>query len=94
MADSNPTLKFDYANLTTLSGRLSRRADDIVMIGAQEIADDLRVAGRMASKFAAFRFRVGEIADAAVVNPEWDRATFARDLRDALADAENGHDPR
>lgn len=89
MADSNHTVKFDYANLTTISGRLSRRADDIVMIGAQEIAADLRLAAAIASKFATFRFRVGEIAERALVNPEWDRATFARDLHDALTDAES-----
>jgi hypothetical protein len=89
MAEDNPTVKFDYATLTALGGRLSRRADDIVMVAAQEIAADLRLAARMASKFASLGYRIGEIADVALANPEWDRAAFTRDLRDALTDAES-----
>jgi hypothetical protein len=66
MANPDPTVKFDYAALTAIGGRFSRRADDIVMIGAREMADDFRLAARMASKFAGLRFRVGEIADMAL----------------------------
>jgi hypothetical protein len=78
MANPDPTVKFDYATLTSLSGRLSRRADDIVMIACQDMAADFRLAARMASKFASLRFRVGEIADIAL---NQDGAATARDLR-------------
>jgi hypothetical protein len=45
-----------------------------------------------AAKLASLRFRIAEIAEAALAHPEWDRAAFARDLRDALAGAEGGAD--
>jgi hypothetical protein len=89
MADSDHTEKFNYANLTAIGGRLSQRADGVVMVGAQDIASDLRLAARMASRFATLIFRIGEIAEMALTIPAWDGAAFARDLRDALSDAES-----
>ncbi len=63
------------------------RADEIENI-CQGMADDLTLAARIADKLASLRFRIAEIAEAALAHPEWDRAAFARDLRDALKDAE------
>jgi hypothetical protein len=50
----------------------------------------LQLAAVVAAKLASLRFRVAEIAEATLAHPEWDRAAFARDLREALKGAEGG----
>jgi hypothetical protein len=52
---------------------------------AHEMEQDLRVAGRVCSRFATLRFRVAEIAEEALTQAG---ARIRRDLLDALADAE------
>jgi hypothetical protein len=87
MADDKPiTTVFDIESLNAIGARLFEHADAIT----QDIAADLRLAASIAGKLASLRFRVAEIAQAALTHPGWDRAAFARDLRDALAAAEGG----
>jgi len=86
MGDIKRTITLDYETLTAVGARLSRHAEDITNAARQDIANDLRLAAVMASKFASLRFRVAEIAPKAIDHPEWDRAAFARDLRAALDD--------
>jgi hypothetical protein len=89
MADDKPTTTvFDIESLNAIGARLFEHADAIT----QDIAADLQLAARIAGMLAGLRFRIAEIAQAALAHPEWDRAAFARDLRDALAKAEGSDD--
>jgi hypothetical protein len=90
MAETKPTPTLDYETLNLIAARLSEHADAITNAARQDIANDLRLAARIADKMADLRFRVAEIAEQALAHPEWDRAAFARDLRAALADAAEG----
>jgi hypothetical protein len=83
MADTSTV--FNIETLNAIGARLFDHADVITNVGA-----DLRLAARIADKLASLRFRIAEIAEAALAHPEWDRAAFARDLRSALQDAEDG----
>jgi hypothetical protein len=85
MADSQPTTVFDIPTLNAIGARLFGHANAITNAAA-----DLRLAARIADKLASLRFRIAEIAELALARPEWDRAAFARDLRDVLKDAEDG----
>ena len=87
MAESKPTIIFNIEVLNAVGARLFDRADEIENI-CQGLTDDLTLAARIADKLASLRFRIAEIAEAALAHPEWDRAAYARDLRDALKDAE------
>jgi hypothetical protein len=82
-----PAAGLTIGELNAISTRLVDHADKITpLIGCQDVADDLRLAARLADKMASFQFRVGEIAEQLLAHPEWDRAAFARDLRSALDD--------
>jgi len=59
------------------------------MVACRDLAADVRVAARVAGKLASLRFRLAEIAAQVLDHPEWDRAAFARDLNEALKDAED-----
>jgi hypothetical protein len=83
MATDKPTTVFDIATLNAIGARLSGHGDAITNAAA-----DLQLAARVCHKLASLRFRVAEIAEQALTQ-EWDRAAFARDLRDALKDAED-----
>jgi len=87
MATDDPTT-FNIETLNALGARLSGNAEAIT----QRIAADLRLAARICEKLASLRFRIAEIAEQALAQPEWDRAAFARDLRDTLADAEDSEE--
>jgi hypothetical protein len=84
MATDKPTTIFDIETLNAIGARLSEHADAIT----QDIAADLRLAAHVTHKLAGLRFRVAEIAEQTLAHPDWDRAAFARDLRDALKEAE------
>jgi hypothetical protein len=86
MAANEPITTFNIETLNAIGARLSGHADTITNAAA-----DLQMAARIAHKLASLRFRIAEIAEQALTQ-EWDRAAFARDLRDALAKAEAGEE--
>jgi hypothetical protein len=88
MAENQPITVFDIETLNAIGARLFEHADAIT----QDIAADLRLSAQICHRLASLRFRVAEIAEQALAHHEWDRAAFARDLRDALAKAEGGDD--
>ena len=88
MTTDKPTTILDIETLNAAAARLFEHADALT----QDVAADLRLAAGIAGKLASLRFRIAEIAEQALAHPEWDRAAFARDLRDALAKAAGGDD--
>jgi hypothetical protein len=86
---TNPTSPFTYEGLTAASGRLTRHADDITNVARMDIADDLRLAARIADKFASLKFRIIEVAEAALIQ---DTAATRRDLLEAMLIAEQDTD--
>jgi hypothetical protein len=76
---------FDYETLTKLGARLFDHTDSITNVAAHQTEIDIRMAARAISNFATLRFRVAEIAEAALAQ---DPAATRRDLIDALAAAE------
>ncbi len=84
---TKPTI-LDIETLNEISTRLYDRAESINQICLQDLTMELRLAARVCSTMASLRFRIAEIAQNALDHPEWDRAAFARDLRDMLNDAE------
>jgi hypothetical protein len=78
---------FNVETLNALGARLYDHADSITNVAAHEMEIDIRLAARVCSSFASLRFRVMEIAEAALTQPG---AAIRRDLIDALADAERG----
>jgi hypothetical protein len=87
MATDHP-ITLNIETLNAIGARLSEHAAAIT----QDIAADLKLAARIADRLASLRSRVAEIAQAALDRPQWDAAVFARDVRGALAAAENGGD--
>jgi hypothetical protein len=71
-------------NLTLIGARLYDYADTIAL-ALPDTAKDVRLAARACDKLAGLRFRVAEIAEMALTQ---DPGATARDLHDALADAE------
>ena len=71
--------------LTTIAAKLFEHSDNVKSVPWQDIALILRLAARLAEKTASLRFRVQEIAEMALTQ---DPGATARDLRDALNDAE------
>jgi hypothetical protein len=76
---------FDYETLNALGARLYDHADSITNVARHEMEVDIRLAARACSNLASLRFRVAEIAEAALAQPG---AAIRRDLVAALADAE------
>jgi hypothetical protein len=76
---------FDYETLTKLGARLFDHADSITNVAAHEMEVDIRSAARVCSNLATLRFRIAEIAEAALTQ---DPAATQRDLLGALTDAE------
>jgi hypothetical protein len=76
---------FDYETLTKLGARLFDHADSITNPAAHEMEIDIRLAAQVCSNLATLRFRVAEIAEAALTQAG---AAIRRDMLDALADAE------
>ena len=74
--------------LTTIAAKLFEHSDNVKSVPWQDIALNLRLAARLAEKNASLRFRVQEIAEMALTQ---DPGATARDLRDALNDAEFRH---
>jgi hypothetical protein len=86
--NTKPTI-LTIEELTLVGVRLYDRAEKIAQfVSSHDLAGDVRLAARVCDKLAALRFRVGEIAEQTLANPERDSAAIARDLRDALNDAE------
>jgi hypothetical protein len=79
------TTKLDIGTLNAISARLGDHADAITNAARKDVAADLRLAARIADKLASLQFRIAEIAEMAL---KQDPGATARDLRDALADAE------
>jgi hypothetical protein len=76
---------FDYETLTKLGARLFDHADSITNVTRHAMEVDVRLAARVCSNMATLRFRIGELAEAALTQAP---AASRRDLLDALNDAE------
>jgi hypothetical protein len=76
---------FDYETLNALGARLFDHADSITNPARHDMEVDCRLAARVCGNMATMRFRIGEIAEAALTRPG---AAIRRDLLGALADAE------
>jgi hypothetical protein len=76
---------FNIETLNALGARLFDHADSITNPARHDMEVDCRLAARALSNFATLRFRVVEIAEAALTQAG---AATRRDLLDALADAE------
>jgi hypothetical protein len=76
---------FDYGTLSALGARLFDHADSITNVARHDMEVDVRLAARVCGNMATLRFRVGEIAEAALTQPG---PAIHRDLLAALADAE------
>jgi hypothetical protein len=76
---------FNIENLAALAARLFDHADSITNPARYDIEVDCRLAARVCGNMASLRFRIGEIAEAALTQPG---AATRRDLLDAPADAE------
>jgi hypothetical protein len=76
---------FDIETLSALGARLYDHADSITNVARHDMEQDIRLAGRAISNLATLRFRVAEIAGAALTQAP---AATRLDLLDALADAE------
>jgi hypothetical protein len=68
-----------------LCARLHDHADGIVNVAAHEMEQDIRLATRALALFATLKFRIAEITEMALSQPG---PAIARDLRDALDDAQ------
>jgi hypothetical protein len=77
---------FNIETLNALGARLYDHADSITNVAAHEMEIDIRLAARVCSNLATLRFRVAEIAEAALTHAP---GATRRDLIDALADAES-----
>jgi hypothetical protein len=78
------TTVLSIENLTLIGARLYDYASQITA-ALPDTAKDVRLAARVCDKLASLRFRVGEIAEMAL---NQDPGATARDLHEALADAE------
>jgi hypothetical protein len=76
---------FTIEALNALGARLYDHADSITNVARHDMEVDVRLAARVCSNPATLRFRIGEIAEAALTQAG---AYTRRDLLDALADAE------
>ena len=84
---SKPVITLDVETLNGISARLSERADTIHQFSLDDLRRDLLIAAWCAELLAKIRFRIAEIAANALTHPNWDRAAFARDLRELIDDA-------
>jgi hypothetical protein len=75
---------FTIESSNAIGARLFDHADAITNAARRDVATDLRLAARACDKFASLRFEAAEIT-AKTKDPD-----TARELRDALADAEAG----
>jgi hypothetical protein len=80
----NPQI-LDVSSLNAISLHLSERADSIHQFSLQDLIYDLRVASKVCDKLSSLRFRIGEIAEAALTQ---DPGATARDLRELLEPCE------
>jgi hypothetical protein len=101
MANEQTSILLNIEGLSALSIRLSRIADHIetaiAPITMWELSDtatylsntytDIKLAVLVCGALARLRFAIAAQAELMGVHPEWDTATFARDLRQALEDA-------
>jgi hypothetical protein len=85
---AGPSLKPENEMLNVLAARLGDHANDCM--ARRDVALDLRLAAIACWRLAFVRFRLAEIAEAAVENPNWDTASIARDIRHDLDTAEEG----
>jgi hypothetical protein len=76
----------DYETLTKLCARLFDHAESITNVAAHEMEVDIRLSARVCSNFASLRFRIAEIAEAALTQSG---PAIRRDLLDALANVES-----
>ena len=81
MTTDKPTTILNIETLNAIGARLFEHADSV--IARREIADDMRLAGRICDKLASLRFEIAEIA------AKTKDTDTARELRDALSDAES-----
>jgi hypothetical protein len=85
-ATDNPTPKFTTETLSAISAKLSDLAD--VTLASRDTQTALRWAATAIDKFVLLMLTINAIAQKAVDHPEWDNASIARDLRDALTATE------
>ncbi len=79
---TKPTV-LDIETLHAIGARLYDRADQVTQVTLADLALDLRLAAKVCNKMADLRFRIAEIAEAAL---KQDGAATARDLRQLLDD--------
>ena len=84
MVDADPTTIFDTEMLNTIAIRLYDRAEEIQQIALADLNHDLRLAAQVCTRLADVRLRIAEIAANVLNHPNWDRAAFARDLRELI----------
>jgi hypothetical protein len=76
---------FTIETLAALAARLFDHSEDLAAtLEFELVVSDVRLAARAISNMATLRFRIGEIAEAALSQ---DGAATRRDLIEALADA-------
>jgi hypothetical protein len=71
--------------LNEIAAKLFEHSDNVKNVPWQDIALNLRLAARLVEKMSSLRFRVAEVAEMALSQ---DPGATARDLRDALNEAE------
>ena len=77
-----PKISLSFIELTAISARLFKRADQIHQFSLQELVLDLRLAAQACGRLADVRAEISEIATKCK-DPD-----AARELRDLLADVE------
>jgi len=89
--DTKPTPKIvDIKLLADIAKRLDERSREINQISLQELSRDLFIAARVCRLLVEIRERLAEIAANALTHPNWDRAAFARDIRELIEPDEAG----
>jgi hypothetical protein len=85
-----PIIHLGIEELNTVALRLRERSDTVHQFSLVELVADLLIAARACDMLARVRFRIAEIAANALTHPNWDRAAFARDLRELLDENDEG----
>jgi hypothetical protein len=87
---AKPVISLDIPTLNEVALRLRERSDTIRQVTLVDLVQDLLIAARACDVLAHVRFRIAEIAANALTHPNWDRAAFARDLRELLDENDEG----
>ena len=84
LTSDKPIIHLGIEELNTIALRLRERSDSIRQVTLVDLVQDLLIAASACDTLAHMRFRIAEIAASALTHPNWDRAAFARDLRELL----------